>query len=111
MTDETKNNVVPFVRPPAADSKKAEAAMAEDVSQSMTEAQLIAEGYVPMESVPKYYKYNVDSIQTMDDVRRFIGSMNIYLTLIGDQTLEGLGRDPAEWTVLEFEDDDTSTDI
>jgi hypothetical protein len=98
---EDKSNVVPL-RP------KEEVAPVDP--SEMTEEQLVLAGYVPVTNSPDYYSYNYEGIQTIEDVQRFVKAMDIHITTMGDQTLESLGRDPADWIKIELEND-TSTDI
>lgn len=61
--------------------------------------------------VPRFYEYNVDRVQNMEDVREFIRDMNLRQVIIGDQNLGDMVRRPEMWTEMVEEEDATDTNL
>lgn len=90
---------------PAADSPQAEQAMQQEDHMQ----QLISEGFEPV--YPDEYEYNMDKIQTIDDVRKFLTELGTpTLTLFPGVSLEDAGKDPDVWVKVEYQEVETPQD-
>ena len=94
MSEENNTNVVKFLAAPAADSPQAEVAMSEEdhlkaALDGMSSPISLSDG--------KFYKYNVESIETIEDVKNFIREMDVYTVTYPGVSLESLGKNPDLW--------------